>query len=117
MASYKQPCIHCGALLERDSGFCPSCGSHSPFGFACPSCLKPIVKGQALCSGCGRPLYVACPSCGGQTFVGESCEKCGKSLMVICKNRRCGHPQFFENNICTVCGKKLKGGIFGKLYN
>lgn len=109
MATYKQPCIQCNAFIERDSRFCPSCGSHSPFGYACPACLRPIEKGSRICAGCGRPLYVACPSCGKQTFVQEKCEHCGVSLMRSCPNKRCGVQQFFENTKCTACGKKIKG--------
>ncbi|MDU9375917.1 hypothetical protein McpSp1_04960 [Methanocorpusculaceae archaeon Sp1] len=108
MASYKQPCIHCGTLVDRDVRFCPSCGSQSPFGYQCPSCLLPITKGQARCSGCGRPLYVICPHCGEQTFVQDTCEHCGGSMMVPCENKRCGVLQFFENTKCTACGKKIK---------
>ncbi len=107
MATYQQPCMHCGLLLERDARFCPRCGSASPFGYLCPTCLRPIQKGYAVCAGCGRPLYVACPSCKGQTFVQERCEQCGASLMVPCANRRCGQMQFFQNTKCTACGKKM----------
>ncbi len=108
MAFYKQPCIHCGQLLDSDARLCAKCGSHSPFGYACPSCLRVIEKGDAVCSGCGRPLYVPCPYCGEQTFVQETCEKCGKSLMVRCENVRCGQMHFFQNSKCTACGKKIK---------
>jgi len=108
MATYKQPCIHCGELIDRDSRICPKCYSRSPFGYNCPTCLKPIEKGQLMCSGCGRALYVACPSCGRQTFACERCEACGASLMIKCANPRCGELQFFENTKCTACGKKIK---------
>jgi len=108
MATYKQPCIHCNQFIERDSRFCPKCGSHSPFGYLCPACLKPVGRGDAACSGCGRPLYIVCPSCQKQTFVDERCDACGTSLMKLCKNPRCGQLQFFENAKCTACGKKLK---------
>lgn len=108
MATYKQPCAHCGALIERDSRFCPACGSHSPFGYLCPTCLRPVRKGEMLCAGCGRPLYLPCPSCGKQTFVQERCEQCGAGMMRKCQNPRCGALQFFENTKCTACGKKIK---------
>ena len=107
MAFYKQPCIHCGMLLDRDARFCPKCASGSPFGYACPSCLRPIQRGEAICQGCGRPLYVPCPACGQVTFVQERCERCGSGLMVTCPNKRCGQLQFFQNTKCTACGKKL----------
>ena len=108
MATYKQPCIHCNTFVERDAGFCPACGSRNPFGYVCPTCRSPIVKGQMLCSGCGRPLAIPCPHCGGQTFVGTKCDICGMSLMVKCTNPRCGDMQFFQNEKCTACGKKIK---------
>ena len=111
MASYKQPCMHCGAFIDSDAWLCISCGSMSPFGYLCPSCNKPIQKGQFLCSGCGRELYTICPTCGGRTFVQERCEVCGAGLMVYCSNKRCEALQFFENTKCTVCGKKIKNKL------
>jgi len=108
MASYQKPCVHCGSYIEPDSHYCPVCGSGSPFGYLCPACLRPVEKTLAVCSGCGRSLYVDCPHCGGRTFVQEKCERCGSSLMIRCENPRCGVPQFFENKKCTACGKKLR---------
>jgi RNA polymerase subunit RPABC4/transcription elongation factor Spt4 len=108
MASYKQPCFHCGELIERDSRLCPKCYSRSPFGYHCPTCLREIQKGQAVCSGCARPLYVVCPSCNQQTFVDERCEACGGGLLIRCANPRCGDLQFLQNTKCTSCGKKIK---------
>jgi len=109
MATYQQPCTHCGDMIERDSRFCPKCGSTNPFVFLCPNCLKIVQRGFAVCSGCGRPLSTECPFCGGQTFAGCSkCDACGKSLMLQCENKKCGQKQFFENTKCTACGKPIK---------
>ena len=108
MATYKQNCIQCGTLLDRDARFCPACGSHNPFCYLCPNCLREIQKGQALCAGCGRSLYIICPICGNRTFVQEKCEVCGAGLMIRCRAKNCGAFQFFENEICTACGKKIK---------
>lgn len=108
MAFYKQPCIHCGTFIDGESKLCPTCGSRSPFCYLCPSCLIPIERGAPLCSNCGRPLQVICPTCRRQTFAGERCDACGAGLMVYCKNPRCGQLQFFENQKCTACGKKMK---------
>ena len=108
MATYKQNCIHCGTLVDRDALFCPTCGSNSPFGYLCPTCLRQIDKGQMVCAGCGRQLYIICPICGGRTFVQERCEMCGAVLMFKCPGRNCGVSQFFENEKCTACGKKFK---------
>ncbi len=107
MASYKQPCLHCGTFIEGDARVCSHCGSLSPFGYLCPTCHHSIEKGTVLCPGCGRPLYVSCPVCGQQTFVQERCERCSAALMVRCENERCGALQFFQNKKCTVCGKKI----------
>ena len=108
MAGYKQPCVHCGAFIERDSRLCPKCASRSPFVYLCPACLRIVQKDDAVCSVCGRPLRVNCPVCSGLTFVGERCDVCEASLMIPCQNPRCGQPQFFENTKCTACGKKIK---------
>ena len=108
MASYNQPCVHCGEFVERDSRLCPKCGSRSPFGYQCPSCLREIVKGQPVCSQCGRSLTVICPTCTQLTFTDERCEHCDSSLLIQCANPRCGDMQFFENVKCTACGKKIK---------
>ena len=108
MAGYKHPCIHCGVYIDQNSRFCPTCQSGNPFGYLCPSCLLPVEKGQSVCSGCGRSLYVTCPVCGVPTFVQEKCERCNGALMIRCNNPRCGVMQFFENTICTACGKKIK---------
>lgn len=114
MAAYKQPCIHCGKLIESDARICIFCGSMSPFGYLCPSCSRPVSKGQAMCAGCMRPLYVTCPTCGKNTFVQERCEACGSGLMVYCENKRCNSLQFFQNTKCSVCGKKIKVRIGGR---
>ncbi|WKY43897.1 zinc ribbon domain-containing protein [Eubacteriaceae bacterium ES2] len=108
MAFYKEPCRHCGNLLERDSHFCSKCGSRSPFVDLCPSCLHEIQRDESYCPGCGRSLYISCPNCGEKTFVSDRCEKCDASLMKVCRNRRCGAMQFFENKKCTACGKRME---------
>jgi hypothetical protein len=28
--------------------------------------------------------------------------------MIVCENKRCGQPLFFENSKCTACGKPVK---------
>lgn len=107
MPVYKEPCRHCGELLDQDSRFCPKCGSRSPFVDLCPSCLREISRGDKLCAGCGRALIVSCPHCNQETFVGDTCDHCGKTLLKQCKNKRCNEMQFFQNQKCTACGKKL----------
>ena len=112
MASYKQPCVQCNEMIERESSFCPKCGSRNPFGILCPFCLKIIQRGNAVCSSCGKELMVTCPFCSGKTFIGsDRCDSCGKSLMVLCDNKRCGQYQFFMVTKCTACGKQIKNKI------
>jgi len=111
VATYKQPCLHCGEWLDTAVRFCPRCGSHSPFGYVCPQCLKDVQKTWQVCPGCGRALYIACPHCGLRTFVEDTCEACGLTLMVRCDNKRCGVVQFFENATCTACGRKIKAKL------
>jgi predicted amidophosphoribosyltransferase len=111
MATYKQPCIKCGEMLEKDSRFCGKCGSNAPFGHLCPFCLRPANRDYTKCPGCGQLMMTTCPLCKGQTFRGnESCDKCGKSLMIKCMDKRCGVLQYFEVTKCTACGKAIKKG-------
>jgi len=107
MATYKQSCMHCGSLLERDSRFCPQCSSNSPFGHSCPSCIRSVKIEDRICPGCGRELHIQCPYCKESTFVADRCGSCGESLMVKCPNGKCEAMQFFENKKCTTCGKSM----------
>jgi len=80
MASYKQPCIHCGNFIESDLRFCPFCGSSGPFGYNCPNCMRSVEKAYRLCPACGQMLYVNCPSCSNEAFICEKCAVCGTNL-------------------------------------
>jgi len=112
MATYKQPCIHCGSLIDREAIRCPKCASRMPFGCNCPYCLKSIERSDMVCSGCGRALTIFCPYCQRPTFIGsDRCEVCGQSLLVTCNNKRCGELQFYLIEKCTVCGKKIKAKL------
>jgi len=112
MATYKRPCLACSALIDGDVHVCPRCGSRSPFGYLCPTCLKPIKRDDLVCSGCRRPLVVGCPYCHHPVFVGDSaCPSCRGSLLMLCENKRCQQPQFFQNTKCTACGKPIKHSV------
>jgi len=109
MATYKQKCMHCGAMIDGDVHLCPICGTRSPFVYQCPTCLKPVERGHLVCSACGRSLETVCPYCGQPTFAGSDvCDMCRRSLLIRCESPRCGKPQFFENAKCTLCGKPIK---------
>ncbi|NLA71962.1 MAG: zinc-ribbon domain-containing protein [Clostridiaceae bacterium] len=105
MASYKKTCIHCGNLIDRDARYCSFCSSRSPFGYLCPTCMRSVEKGQPLCAGCGRPLYVICPHCEKQTFVDDRCEVCGQSLLV--QRTTCGAKNALTIKFCNNCGTNL----------
>lgn len=107
MATYMKRCAHCATPIDGDAHVCPSCGTTSPFAFACPTCKHAIDKSQRVCPGCARPLWVHCPSCKEWTFVQDTCEHCNKGLLMRCPNERCGALQFFENNFCTECGQRF----------
>ena len=86
MAFFKQPCRHCGTLLDRDSRFCKKCGSRSPFVALCPTCMREVSENHEFCVGCGRELYIICPKCKKRTFAGDKCTNCNESLMKKCQN-------------------------------
>lgn len=113
MAGYDKPCISCGNFIGYDSKFCPVCGRLSPFYDACPSCNAEIKRGWARCPSCGRDLNITCPHCGAATFVADKCDACHASLMIRCEYKNCMAPQFFQNNKCTACGKKIKNQTIG----
>lgn len=107
MAFYKQPCRFCGELLNHDARFCSKCGSDAPFVDLCPTCMQQVRREDTRCCDCGRSLYITCPHCNGRTFVASKCDICGESLTKTCINPLCKEQQFFENTVCTACGKKL----------
>lgn len=47
-------CGKCGASLEPDDRFCPSCGS--PTLSLCPNCSAEVLPTDRFCSGCGSAL-------------------------------------------------------------
>lgn len=108
MATYKKPCIHCGYLLDTAMEICSNCASQSPFGYSCPGCKHTVQLSDAVCSDCGRALYIGCPHCGQRTFVQNICQWCAGPLTVRCANKKCGADQFYLNTRCTACGKAIK---------
>ncbi|MGH2406478.1 MAG: zinc ribbon domain-containing protein [Candidatus Limnocylindrales bacterium] len=55
MPTFKHPCPHCGAYIQRDVVACPACGQRDPFAPGrCPNCRTPLED----------PKWVACPKCG-----------------------------------------------------
>ncbi len=108
MAGYNKQCIGCGELIGYDNRFCPICGRVSPFYDACPSCMAQIKREWQRCPSCGRSLYIACPFCAQKTYVSDKCDNCHAPLTVQCENKLCRSQQFFENQKCTECGKKIK---------
>lgn len=108
MTPYMKQCLHCKEMISAESKFCPKCKSRNPFLIRCPECFHVVKHKQKECSCCGRNLIVKCPKCGEMSFVLDQCEKCGADFLVECFNKRCGERVFFENECCTMCGRKLK---------
>ncbi len=108
MASDKKKCMHCCTFIASNSKFCSKCGSRNPFLIRCPECLREVNREDVVCSCCGRNLIIKCQVCGKDTFVLDKCEKCGTSFLIECPNRRCGELVFFQNDSCTMCGRRLK---------
>lgn len=108
MTSYVKQCIHCGEMISKDAKYCPKCKSRNPFIIRCPEYFREVTKDQKECSCCGRKLIVKCPFCGEMSFVLDQCEKCGTCFLIECFNKRCGEMVFFQNEYCTMCGRRLK---------
>lgn len=56
-------CSKCGAMVDKDSAFCPACGNAMPVkekpivaSAFCTSCGAAIVPGQKFCVSCGTPV-------------------------------------------------------------
>lgn len=48
------PCPGCGAALQPNANYCPSCGVHlRP---VCPECRRAIEPGDKYCANCGHEL-------------------------------------------------------------
>ncbi len=75
MASYKQTCIHCGNLIDRDSRFVHSVPAKALL-VTFAQLAASYRKGTTTLFRCGRKLYILCPHCGQQTFAGDQCERC-----------------------------------------
>ena len=50
-------CKRCGAELENNARFCPTCGALQPM--ICPACGAESRPGSRECSACGRKLPLA----------------------------------------------------------
>jgi len=80
----------------------------TPLETACLHCGKPVNREESVCLCCGFPLYITCPSCGGHIFADRTCEKCGHPLTVSCTNKKCEAVQYYKNDVCNICRKKIK---------
>lgn len=56
-------CSKCGAMVDKDAAFCPSCGNAMPVkdkpivaAAFCTACGAAIVPGQKFCVSCGTPI-------------------------------------------------------------
>jgi len=69
-------CRHCGAALDSEFPFCPSCGEKVDGGeYICEFCQTKTTK--EFCPRCGRRVIpVPCPQCGTPAIY-DICESCG----------------------------------------
>ncbi len=76
-----QECKKCGAPLEEDGIFCPSCGARADGKKECPSCGKLIKEEAIYCPNCGKRTdgKIVCDKCG-TVAEGEFCPHCGNRL-------------------------------------
>ena len=59
MASYKQPCIHCGTFIESDSRFCPDVKAEALLGISAPPACAPSKKANLSApAAAGRLLFL-----------------------------------------------------------
>lgn len=71
-------CPKCGAAVEPDDEYCPSCGARLVD--YCPSCGAPMDPGQEVCDECGMSSRgVRCPKCGTLNHR-AFCSKCNTPL-------------------------------------
>jgi len=69
-------CKHCGAALDPELPFCPSCGEKADGGeYTCEFCQTKTSK--EFCPHCGRRVIpIPCPKCGTPAIF-DACENCG----------------------------------------
>lgn len=73
-------CRNCGATVDVQAAFCPSCGSSLEKSLYCTACGAAISEGTKFCTSCGARLAQGntCPSCGIELQEGQRfCHKCG----------------------------------------
>jgi len=82
----KVKCSKCGALMDQDAKFCPSCGAAQMQGVPCASCGAVVPSDAAFCPKCGAKM--------GAPSSGKKCPTCGKDLAADAK-------------FCPSCGTKI----------
>jgi membrane protease subunit (stomatin/prohibitin family) len=82
----KVKCSKCGALMDQNAKFCPSCGSAQMQGVPCPSCGAVVPSDAAFCPKCGAKM--------GAPSSGKKCPTCGKDIATDAK-------------FCPACGAKI----------
>lgn len=78
-------CSSCGAAVDANSAFCPSCGSRMDAGVSCSQCGAQIAEGTKFCSSCGARVAQGntCPSCWTELQEGQRfCHNCGADTQV-----------------------------------
>ncbi len=96
-------CSVCGAILDKDSIFCPKCGQKlNP----CPNCGADIPDDVTVCPHCSFAIPISCPSCRSSVRPdARFCPKCGQPLVKQCP--KCNAEIEGTPNFCPKCGEKL----------
>lgn len=97
-------CNNCGTIFSRNSKFCPECGdTYEP----CIYCGADLNKGASVCTVCGKEVPKPCNKCGTKIENSNTkfCPECGESLIKKCSG--CGVTIQGSPKFCPECGNKL----------
>lgn len=76
-------CPNCGTVVDKNSIFCPRCGTPRPEPKKCSYCGNILDDGTMFCGKCGKQYVepVICPTCSAQVPGGvEFCGNCGTKV-------------------------------------
>jgi len=117
-------CSECGAEVDRDAEFCPSCGADiseievvdgdDDFEYACSECGATVSESDQVCSACGADISevddesrqkpasgFVCMQCGADvTLDDRACPACGSDLEAASDEE--------DEYVCSECGAEVE---------